>query len=411
MEAERCKEENIKNNLKLFFNICHNLETNYEDTRNNLIGHTNRMPSEKNLTKYLNKLMRISRRTNSNKTFHKRTMNPNTQQPLPQQENLVDVNIPDQTEEKEKITFRDLEHLPSIIEELEKKFISPMKIPVNSHNIQNSFDLTKNNQSIKQNIENNQIQESLPVDATKGTQDKFRRKYLKHTNNSRDQHYNENISFEKECEEGYSYTSINERCNASSTDKRTYDKPSKYIDHNEKKKKVQSNEFEKGKRANYSTISDRVQADNDINREKECRKLDQYLRTFLVDSDKSNSFVESDTPLKLDEAEVFKWLKNKKSAQITLGRGLLTCTLTFGYYLDMLCNLVKAQKGRKDRWKIRCKQINIPCGTIRKYRAMGKIANKFKKIHQLNMSFNVLYKHINMIVQMLTFEDIALFWC
>ena len=115
MEAERCKEENIKNNLKLFFNICHNLETNYEDTRNNLIGHTNQMPSEKNLTKYLNKLMRISRRTNSNKTFHKRTMNPNTQQPLPQQENLVDVNIPDQTEEKEKITFRDLEHLPSII--------------------------------------------------------------------------------------------------------------------------------------------------------------------------------------------------------------------------------------------------------------------------------------------------------
>ena len=41
---------------------------------------------------------------------------------------------------------------------------------------------------------------------------------------------------------------------------------------------------------------------------------------------------------------------------------------------------------------------------------MGKIANKFKKIHQLNMSFNVLYKHMNMIVQMLTFEDIAKFW-
>ena len=410
MEAKRCREENIKNNLKLFFNICHNLETNYEETKNNLIGHTNRMPSDKNLTTYLNKLMRISTRTRSNKTFQKRTMNPNTQQPLPQQENLVDVNITDQTEEKEKITFRDLEHLPSIIEELEQKFINTVKIPVNSHSVQNSIDLTKNNQSTKEKIDNNQIQESIPVDATKGTQDKLRKKYLEHTNSSRDQHYNENISFEKECEEGYSYTSINERCNVSSTDKRTYNKPSKYIDRNEKKKKVQFNEFEKGRRAKHSTISDRVQADNNINKEKECRKLDQYLRTFLVDSDKSYSFVERDTPLKLDEAEVFKWLNNKKIAQITLGRGLLTCTLQFGYYLEILCNLVKAQKGKIDRWRQRCKQLNIPCGTIRKYRAMGKIANKFKKIHQLNMSFNVLYKHIN-IVQMLTFEDIALFGC
>ena len=57
-----------------------------------------------------------------------------------------------------------------------------------------------------------------------------------------------------------------------------------------------------------------------------------------------------------------------------------------------------------------CSQLDVPAGTIRKYRALGKIAHKFKKMHQLNMSFNVLYKNINLIEQMLTFEDIAQFW-
>ena len=47
---------------------------------------------------------------------------------------------------------------------------------------------------------------------------------------------------------------------------------------------------------------------------------------------------------------------------------------------------------------------------FRKYRALGKTAHNFKKMHQLNMSFNVLYKNISLVVQMLTFEDIAKFW-
>ena len=49
-------KENIKNNLKLFNNICYSLENNYEETKQKLISRNDPMPTDQNLTKYLNNL-------------------------------------------------------------------------------------------------------------------------------------------------------------------------------------------------------------------------------------------------------------------------------------------------------------------------------------------------------------------
>ena len=87
MEELRCMKENIKNNLKLFINICYNLEHNYEETKQKLISRNDPMPTDQNLTKYLNNLIRVMNRINSNETF---------QQHLPPQENMADVILTDQ---------------------------------------------------------------------------------------------------------------------------------------------------------------------------------------------------------------------------------------------------------------------------------------------------------------------------
>ena len=87
MEELRCMKENIKNNLKLFINICYNLEHNYEETKQKLKSRNDPMPTDQNLTIYLNNLMRVKNGINSNETF---------QQHLPPQENMADVILTDQ---------------------------------------------------------------------------------------------------------------------------------------------------------------------------------------------------------------------------------------------------------------------------------------------------------------------------
>ena len=380
------------------------------------------MPTDQNLTKYVYKIMRISIRIDSNDTFHQRTMilSPNIPQPESLQESMEDDNITEQSAEKERVTLHDLELLPSIIEGLEQHFsktVETLNPSINSHNSPNSYKhLTKDTPRIQQKMENNNNQESLPVDFIKSLPDNLRNKYREHGNSSRTQQSQEN---ENVCEESSRYITSEsdevEKCHVSSTVQKTYNQHSKETNIDEKEKKVRKclkeKESEKEKRAQLCKIGGRVQADINIAREKECRKFDKYLRTCLVDSVKSKLVVEQDDPSSTDEAAVFKWLHNKKLLQVILGRGLLTCTLMFGYYLDVLCDLVKAQRGKKDRWRNMCRQLNIPSSIIRKYRALGKIAHKYKKMHQLNMSVNVLYKNIQLIAQMLTFEDISKFWC
>ena len=235
--------------------------------------------------------------------------------------------------------------------------------------------------------------------------------------------------------------------NESSTAQKTYQKHSKDINQNKKKMEVQKNlkahEFKKVNKATdgkkkkspikipvvkramvqESTLDkstknakiikkycDPVQADIKIADEQECRKYDMHLRTFLNDSAEVQSFVEQNHPSKTDAEEIFQWLNINKDVQTTLRKSLLTSKLKFGYYLDVLCNLLKSQKGKKDRWRNMCTELNLTSSTIRKYRSLGKIANKYKKMHSLNMSIYVLYKNIHLIVQMLTYEDVSQFW-
>ena len=87
MEELRYIKANIKNNLKLFNNICFSLENNYEETKQKLISRNDPMPTDQNLTKYLNNLIRVMNRINSNETF---------QQYLPPHENMADVILTDQ---------------------------------------------------------------------------------------------------------------------------------------------------------------------------------------------------------------------------------------------------------------------------------------------------------------------------
>ena len=108
--------------------------------------------------------------------------------------------------------------------------------------------------------------------------------------------------------------------------------------------------------------------------------------------------------------EIINWLKLNKTLQSKYRSSLLSSTLSFGYYLDVLCCLVKASHGKRSRWKSFCNDLGISDSTIRKYRALGKIGHQSKKFHLLQISFNLLYTYIKLINKMLTFKDIWIFW-
>jgi hypothetical protein len=96
--------------------------------------------------------------------------------------------------------------------------------------------------------------------------------------------------------------------------------------------------------------------------------------------------------------------------QSSLRTTLLSSTIKFGYNLNILRSLVKASHGKGITWKSLCNDLGISDCTIRKYRTLGTIANQYKKFHLLQISFNLLYKHIKLINKMFTFKDIEIFW-
>ena len=162
----------------------------------------------------------------------------------------------------------------------------------------------------------------------------------------------------------------------------------------------------------HKSVSKKEQWDVDDISENNCKKFDKFLRGFMYFNTicEQSLLVGVENPSRNNVEEIITWLKLNKTLQSNYRTSLLSSTLNFGYYLDILCCLVKTSPGKVIRWKSFCKDLGISDCTIRKYRALGKIANQYKKFHLLQISFNLLYKHIKLINKMLTFKDIELFW-
>jgi hypothetical protein len=142
--------------------------------------------------------------------------------------------------------------------------------------------------------------------------------------------------------------------------------------------------------------------------EKRCHEFDKYLRAHIdntaIYDEKLSAALKP--PVKIEVEEIIQWLRLNRSLQKTF----LASTLMFGHYLDVLCFLVKSNPGKKNRWKAFCNSLGVTASTIRKYRSLGRIAYKYKKLYHLKLSPDFLYKNFRILKQMLTVEDIENFW-
>jgi hypothetical protein len=365
-EELRCQVDNINSNLSIFIFICKELERKYEHTRQKILEGTVIMPNDQHLQNYLNNLMRVSGH------------------PDPKVADAADHLSHKTPSLKDQRHHHDVHY---VSQEVEMGVVQAIPKVVHS-----TGQATK-----RDNEDKGQDMGRIRVpDSEKTHEDETNQGVM--TGNDIESPFDrieESCQHQIDCIQQPHFDDIHEASQSHEA------RPSQTKAGSSVKRHGHKNSVSKTEQWNVDDIS-----------KNNCRKFDKFLRGFIYYNTlcDQSSLVGVENPSRNNVEEIVTWLKLNKTLQSSYITSLLSTTLNFGYYLDILCCLVKTNQGKLIRWKSFCNDLGISDCKIRKYRALGRIANQYKKFHLLQISFNLLYKYIKLINKMLTFKDIEMFW-